>query len=75
MAMLQTLEAVISEDGTVRFLEEISFSGPVRALITILEETSELPQRPFGLCAGEFVVPKDFDESLPEDTLALFEGA
>ncbi|HZO87459.1 MAG TPA: hypothetical protein VFB38_03905 [Chthonomonadaceae bacterium] len=30
--------------------------------------------RPFGLCAGEFVVPKDFDAPLPEDVLAEFEG-
>lgn len=26
----------------------------------------EKQQRPFGLCAGEFVVPDDFDASLPE---------
>ncbi|WP_171977640.1 type II toxin-antitoxin system Phd/YefM family antitoxin [Brasilonema sennae] len=25
--------------------------------------------RPFGLCAGEFTVPDDFDEPLPEDSL------
>ena len=30
--------------------------------------------RPFGLCAGEFVVPDDFDEPLPADMLADFEG-
>jgi antitoxin (DNA-binding transcriptional repressor) of toxin-antitoxin stability system len=30
--------------------------------------------RPFGLCAGEFVVPDDFDEPLPESTLNEFEG-
>lgn len=30
--------------------------------------------RPFGLCAGEFTVPDDFDAPLPEDLLALFEG-
>ena len=30
--------------------------------------------RPFGLCAGEFTVPKDFDEPLPEETLSAFEG-
>ena len=29
--------------------------------------------RPFGLCAGEFVVPDDFDEPLPE-IVELFEG-
>ena len=30
--------------------------------------------RPFGLCAGEFMVPDDFDASLPEDVLNKFEG-
>jgi len=30
--------------------------------------------RPFGLCAGEFTVPEDFDASLPEDLLNAFEG-
>ncbi len=29
--------------------------------------------RPFGLCAGEFVVPDDFDAPLPEDILQDFE--
>jgi antitoxin (DNA-binding transcriptional repressor) of toxin-antitoxin stability system len=31
--------------------------------------------RPFGLCAGEFTVPEDFDAPLPEDILKAFEGA
>lgn len=30
--------------------------------------------RPFGLCAGEFTVPDDFDAPLPEDILNMFEG-
>ena len=30
--------------------------------------------RPIGLCAGEFVVPEDFDAPLPEDILLQFEG-
>lgn len=30
--------------------------------------------RPFGLCAGEFTVPEDFDAPLPEDVLQTFEG-
>ena len=29
--------------------------------------------RPFGLCAGEFTVPDDFDAPLPEDLLNAFE--
>jgi antitoxin (DNA-binding transcriptional repressor) of toxin-antitoxin stability system len=30
--------------------------------------------RPFGLCAGEFTVPDDFNSPLPEDLLSAFEG-
>ena len=30
--------------------------------------------RPFGLCAGEFTVPEDFDAPLPEDIQKAFEG-
>ena len=29
--------------------------------------------RPFGLCAGEFTVPDDFDASLPEDILSAYD--
>ncbi|MGI8982000.1 MAG: type II toxin-antitoxin system Phd/YefM family antitoxin [Pirellulaceae bacterium] len=29
--------------------------------------------RPFGLCAGAFTVPDDFDSPLPEETLREFE--
>jgi hypothetical protein len=30
--------------------------------------------RPAGLAAGEFVVPDDFDDPLPDDLLDAFEG-
>ena len=30
--------------------------------------------RPFGLCAGEFTVPDDFDAPLPDEILRGFEG-
>jgi predicted HTH domain antitoxin len=30
--------------------------------------------RPHGLCAGEFSVPDDFDEPLPDRIIAEFEG-
>ena len=36
--------------------------------------TSGRQLRPFGLCAGEFAVPDDFDAPLPEDLLSAFEG-
>ena len=28
--------------------------------------------RPYGLCAGDFIVPDDFDSPLPEDILNSF---
>ena len=30
--------------------------------------------RPFGLCTGEFIVPDDFDDALPESIVVEFEG-
>lgn len=30
--------------------------------------------RPWGLCAGDFAVPDDFDASLPESELSLFDS-
>ena len=35
---------------------------------------STLQRRPFGLCAGEFLVPDDFDEPLPDEIIQEFEA-
>ncbi len=37
--MIQTVEAVIDEQGNVRLLGSVQLPGPRRALVTILEET------------------------------------
>ncbi len=50
----------------VRDDEPIAEIRPVRQAL--------LRPRPTGLCAGEFVVPDDFDAALPEDMLRQFEG-
>lgn len=42
------------------------------AEIRPITETEAL--RPVGLAAGEFVVPDDFDDPLPDDLLDAFEG-
>lgn len=41
----------------------------VRPLVTAIAQP-----RPFGLCAGQFYVPDDFDQPLSEDILKEFEG-
>lgn len=45
---------------------------PVAEVKPVVERPETL--RPFGLCAGEFTVPEDFDAPLPEDILRAFEG-
>jgi hypothetical protein len=73
--MLKTLEAVIDENGTVRLLEHLELDGMRRALVTVLESDTERTElRPYGLCVGEFIVPDDFNDPLPETVLALFES-
>jgi hypothetical protein len=37
-AMIRTVEGLITEDGTVRLLEQVLITGARRALITILDE-------------------------------------
>ena len=36
--------------------------------------SSDAGARPFGLAAGSFTVPADFDSPLPDDVLKVFEG-
>lgn len=45
---------------------------PVAELRPVVE--SRRAPRPFGLAAGAFVVPADFDAPLPDDVLREFEG-
>jgi hypothetical protein len=46
--MLQTVEAVIDEDGHVRLLESVRLPAARRALITILEESPVLEVHPYS---------------------------
>jgi hypothetical protein len=46
----------------------------VEVFVTILAKSDLKEKRPSGLAAGEFVVPEDFDEPLPEDVLSSFEN-
>lgn len=45
---------------------------PVAEIKPLAEPQAE--SRPFGLCEGDFTVPDDFDEPLPESVLAEFES-
>lgn len=45
---------------------------PIAELRPITPSNPQL--RPFGLCAGEFTVPEDFDAPLPEELIHLLES-
>jgi antitoxin (DNA-binding transcriptional repressor) of toxin-antitoxin stability system len=49
-------------------------AGKPLAEIKPIISNSHKTLRPFGLCADEFVVPDDFDNPLPENIIAEFEG-
>jgi len=48
-----------------------NFGKPVAEVKPII--TSLRKMRPYALCAGEFKVPDDFDDPLPEDILVTFQ--
>ena len=52
----------------------VSFHAVSRARADASRASDDRPLRPFGLCAGEFTVPDDFDDPLPEHVLREFEG-
>lgn len=49
-------------------------AGKPLAEIKPIISNSNKALRPFGLCAGEFLVPDGFDDPLPENIIAEFEG-
>jgi antitoxin (DNA-binding transcriptional repressor) of toxin-antitoxin stability system len=51
----------------------VKMGKPVAELRPIF--SSPLKLRPFSLCAGEFTVPGDFDDPLPEEIIQEFEGS
>jgi hypothetical protein len=46
----------------------------VRPLLQTEQPRTDQPSRPFGMCAGSFTVPADFDAPLPGDVIREFEG-
>jgi prevent-host-death family protein len=47
---------------------------PIARLVPLEAATLPKPRRQLGGLVGEFTVPDDFDDPLPDDLLDLFEG-
>ncbi len=58
------------EDGETLVI--LKTGKPIAEIKPVFSNSMKL--RPFGLCAGEFIVPDDFDTPLPEHIIQEFEG-
>ncbi len=68
----QDLSAYLQRVETGETLVIVKAGKPIAEIRPIASSSKRL--RPFGLCAGEFTVPDDFDEPLPENIIQEFEG-
>jgi antitoxin (DNA-binding transcriptional repressor) of toxin-antitoxin stability system len=78
MTSISVQEIQSDPDGFLRRIEAGESLLVVRGQQPVAEVKPVSPrpggQRPFGLCAGQFAVPADFDDPLPVDILQEFEG-
>jgi antitoxin (DNA-binding transcriptional repressor) of toxin-antitoxin stability system len=61
-----------SHEAAHKLSQLLESDKPIAELRPVSSSSKQL--RPFGLCAGEFTVPDDFDAPLPEDIISAFEG-
>jgi len=64
--MIQTVEAVVDEQGRVRLLGPVEVDGLRRALVTVLDEPAEVPGEAALLAEAALAV----DWSRPEEDAA-----
>lgn len=67
----------IKKGKIIKLLEDINIPDNQEIIIDI-QEVQKSPSgkmRPSGLCEGDFVVPDNFDDPLPEEVLQDFEGS
>ncbi|MEO5953450.1 MAG: type II toxin-antitoxin system prevent-host-death family antitoxin [Chloroflexia bacterium] len=65
-AQLNELLALVEAGG------EIIVTNGGKTIARLVPASAPMSPRPFGLAAGEFVVPDDFDDPLPESVLREF---
>ena len=67
----QDVSAVLRRVEAGETLIVVRTGKPIAEIKPVI--TSPEALRPFGLCAGEFTVPEDFDAPLPENIIKAFE--
>jgi ubiquitin len=69
------LQVMTAKDQLIQELPQLTedLAAQILTFLRSAQATQVLP-RPYGLCAGEFTLPDDFDAPLPEDILQAFEN-
>jgi len=70
--MIQHLPTYLQRVEAGETLVIVKAGKPIAEVKPVDSPSKQL--RPFGLCAGKFTVPDDFDEPLPESIIQGFEG-
>ncbi|MEB3885943.1 type II toxin-antitoxin system Phd/YefM family antitoxin [Lyngbya sp. CCY1209] len=66
--------------GFIKLIEEgntliiTQADRPIAEIKPISTSTPQKKRRPIGLCEGEFIVPDDFNDPLPEEIIDLFDN-
>jgi antitoxin (DNA-binding transcriptional repressor) of toxin-antitoxin stability system len=68
---VQDMRVVLSKIVSGETITIVDANKPVAELKSLAQNGTQ--NRPYGLCAGEFVVPEDFDKPLPDEMLCEFE--
>jgi hypothetical protein len=74
MAAREQLIAEIAQAPDVLVEEVLDFLLFAKARRTQQESKQKNLPRPFALCAGEFTVPLEFNEPLPDEIIRDFES-
>ena len=76
--MLETYKAILDGDHLIwqdEVPQSLTKGEPVDVIVTVLDAREKRKgRRPSGLAKGDFVVPDDFDDPLPDEILAEFEN-
>lgn len=79
MTQITLNEIVADPQGFIRRMEDgesmrVVAGARVVAEVKPVQKSTNKALRPYGLAKGKFVVLDDFNDPLPEDILADFEG-
>jgi len=66
------MEATIRTNDSSAFYSVVQFLKSLHFTVEAKQEMTISNKRPIGLCKGEFTVPDNFNEPLPQQVISTF---